>query len=62
MNRKNVINDLTSMLEGEKTENLREIRAIITYYYGYRSGQCSGNIKFSEIFAEMQEEKLEKVK
>jgi hypothetical protein len=62
VNRKNVIDDLTSMLEGEKTENLREIRAIITYYYGYRSGQCSGNTKFSEIFTEMQEEKLEKVK
>lgn len=62
MNRKNVIDDLTSMLEGEKTENLREIRAIITYYYGYRSGQCSGNTKFSEIFDGIQEEKLEKVK
>lgn len=57
-----MIDDLRSMLEGEKTENLREIRSIITYYYGYRSGQCSGSKKFSEIINEMQEETLEKVK
>ncbi|AGY48378.1 hypothetical protein Slash_89 [Bacillus phage Slash] len=61
--KKNAVSDeLCGLLDGENEETLREICSVITYYYGYRSGQCSGSKKFSQIIAEIQEEILEKVK
>ncbi|AKC02716.1 hypothetical protein CPT_Stills88 [Bacillus phage Stills] len=62
MKKNSTSDELRGLLEGENEETLREIIAVITYYYGYRSGQCSGSKNLSEIIAKMQEEKLVKSK